>query len=233
MLISRSHRFYFLKAKKCAGTTIECVLGQLCQGPEDICTSFGVVEQIDKQFRVGSVQVSSEFHEHSNYKDIKNLDISNLTPIISIRHPYEIVASSCAWHVHQDINTIEDVKEYRDLGYVPKKTDEYLRYSFETMFGRKCLPYWRNKRNNHERFRQYEFYGDALYDPDLITIKFDNLQNDLSDLCNHFHIDQFIPHTKKSHVFNYEECKRIFTKDQLNQIYEYFKNSFIYWGWER
>lgn len=49
MIISHAHRFIFLKTQKCAGTSIELALSQLC-GPDDVITS---VTPSDEKMRVG------------------------------------------------------------------------------------------------------------------------------------------------------------------------------------
>jgi hypothetical protein len=49
MIISHAHRFIFLKTEKCAGTSVELALSQIC-GPDDVITR---VAPADEQKRVG------------------------------------------------------------------------------------------------------------------------------------------------------------------------------------
>lgn len=49
MIISHAHQFIFLKTQKCAGTSIEMALSQLC-GPDDVITP---VSPEDEKMRVG------------------------------------------------------------------------------------------------------------------------------------------------------------------------------------
>jgi hypothetical protein len=49
MIISHAHRFIFLKSQKCAGTSIELALSQVC-GPADVITS---VSADDENLRTG------------------------------------------------------------------------------------------------------------------------------------------------------------------------------------
>lgn len=49
MIISHAHQFIFLKTKKCAGTSIELALSQIC-GPDDVITR---VSPEDENARVG------------------------------------------------------------------------------------------------------------------------------------------------------------------------------------
>ena len=49
MIISHAHRFIFLKTEKCAGTSIELALSQIC-GPDDVITR---VSPEDENARVG------------------------------------------------------------------------------------------------------------------------------------------------------------------------------------
>ena len=49
MIISHAHRFIFLKTQKCAGTSVELALSQLC-GPDDVITP---VTSSDEAMRIG------------------------------------------------------------------------------------------------------------------------------------------------------------------------------------
>lgn len=49
MIISHTHRFIFLKTQKCAGTSVELALSQIC-GPDDVITR---VSADDEKLRVG------------------------------------------------------------------------------------------------------------------------------------------------------------------------------------
>lgn len=44
MIISHAHRFIFLKTQKCAGTSIELALSEIC-GPEDVITSLSADDE--------------------------------------------------------------------------------------------------------------------------------------------------------------------------------------------
>jgi len=228
MLISRSHGFYFLKPKKSAGTTVECVLGQLCQGENDVYTKFRVSEEVDKNYRQGSTpnEFSTEFVEHTNYDDLSSrVDLSGLTPIAVIRHPYAICASGCAWHGR-------GYKQYNAQGFVSQKSDDYVRWWYNKRFGPNCDAVYSEERK-YEMYRQYEFYGDALKHPDLITLRFSHIEEDLNNLCDQYDIPAEIPHTKKTNQYTPEKCKEILYDYQLEHIQEYFKKSFDYWGWEK
>lgn len=49
MIISHAHRFIFLKTQKCAGTSVELALSQIC-GPDDVITR---VTANDEKLRIG------------------------------------------------------------------------------------------------------------------------------------------------------------------------------------
>ena len=222
MLLSKSHGFYFLKPAKTGGTTIECVLGQLCLGDEDIITQFRKTEDVDSKYRQGKYkEFTNEFVEHTTYSELtERMDVSGLRPIIVIRHPYEICASEAAW-------CGSGMDQYVDTGLIKPKSDSFIRWWFTRRF---VDP---NTRERRESYYQYSFYGDALHHPDLYTIRFSNLNEDLKNLCDQYGIPKEIPHTKKSASYNYLQCKNIFTAEQLEYIQEQFADEFAYWGWEK
>jgi hypothetical protein len=232
MLVSFSHGFYFLKPAKTAGTTIECVLGQLCQEKNDIFTKFRKSENIDNQYRQGKYQksYSENFKEHTNYKELtQNLDVSELRPVIAIRHPYEICASECAW-------SGKGIEEYNKGNSIEKTSEEYLRSKFDSRF-MQPLKYGFSdiilNKFHLEIYRQYEFYDKALEHSNLYTIRFSNLQEDLENLCEIYNISKNIPHTKKTGTYTAEKVSKIFSDKQLNLIHKFFKNDFDYWKWKK
>jgi len=229
MLVSRSHGFYFIRPKKVAGTTTECVLAQLCQGENDIYTKFKVSEERDKPNRKGEYtkDYSPDFVDHTNYADLSSrVDLSGLTPIITIRHPYAVCASGSAWMGRGQ-------KQYTTDGFVSKKSDIYVRYWFEKRFGPdRDDVNGEIGDNKYEMYRHYEFYGDALKHPDLITIRYSHLIEDLSNLCDMYDIPVDIPHCKKTSEFTPERAKEIFHDHQLEYIQESWKKTFDHWGWE-
>jgi hypothetical protein len=238
MLVSYSHGFYYLKAAKVGGTTIECVLGQLCQGEDDIYTKFRLTEDIDSQFRKGSIvkkYVDPEiFTEHTTYSELsKKLNIDGLRPIVSIRHPYEICASECFWND-------QGTNEYNQNGEVSWKDDDYLRMKFDQRWSEyksKTHKFLQDKfeklckENMLKRYKLYQFYGDALNDKNLFTIRFSNLEEDLTNLCKQYNINPDIPHTKKTRSLTAEQVSNILRKDQLELIHDFFSEDFRYWGW--
>jgi len=222
MLVSKSHGFYFLKAAKTGGTTIECVLGQLCNGDDDVITKFRLTEDADSAYRQGNCkEFTDEFVEHTSYAELtERMDVSGLRPIIAIRHPYEICASEAGW-------CGSGMKQYNDTGLVKPKSDSYIRWWFNKRFVDL------NTKEKRGIYNQYSFYGDAIHHPDLITIRFSHLEEDLNNLCDQYDIPAEIPHTKKSGSYTFEKCKEIFTQTQLEHIQEYFADEFAHWGWEK
>jgi hypothetical protein len=221
MLVSKSHGFYFLKAAKTGGTTIECVLGQLCTGDDDIITKFRLTENTDSAYRKGECkEFTDEFVEHTSYAELtERMDVSDLTPIIAIRHPYEICASECSW--------CDLEKTYGQNGSITLRSHKYIRWKYNKRF---LDP---NTKEERGIYNQYSFYGDAIHHPDLITIRFSHLEEDLNNLCDQYDIPAEIPHTKKSGSYTFEKCKKIFTQTQLEHIQEYFADEFAHWGWEK
>lgn len=238
MLISYSHNFYFLKSPKVAGTTTECVLGQLCQGENDVYTTFNKSEIIDKDNRKGNYKnfaynnenKRSEYNEHLNYnKASKLFDLKNLRPIVNIRHPYEICASECAWN---DIG----MNEYIQNKSVKEKSDEYIRNKFDKRFYEPLqngFSIFNIKKHYLHIYRLYEFHQKSLDNPNLYVIRFDHLDEDLGALCKEYGIIKDIPHTKKTRSFKAEEVANILTRKQLNLINEFFANDFEFWNWSK
>lgn len=221
MLVSRSHGFHYIKSCKVGGTTIECVLGQLCQGPEDIFTKFRLTEDTDKKYRQGNITKKyidpEDITEHINYEELsEKIDLSDLRPIISIRHPYEICVSECQW-------ASIGIEEYNKTGKVEIKSDVYIREIFDKLI----IP------DRIHKFRLYQFHGKSLYHPKLFTIRFTHLQEDLKTLCEEYNINSFIPHTKKTRSIKAYEVPKILSKEQLRIIHFLFKKDFDHWGWEK
>lgn len=221
MLVSRSHGFHYIKSCKVGGTTIECVLGQLCQGPEDIYTKFRLTEDVDKDYRQGNMvkkYIEPEYlTEHIKYEELSaKIDLSNLRPIISIRHPYEICGSECQW-------AGIGIDQYNTNGEVNFKDDEYIRNAFDRLI----IP------ERIHKFRLYEFHGKSLHNPNLYTIRFSHLVKDLQNLCEEYKLKTKIPHTKKTRSLTAEEVSNILTKKQLSVIHTLFKKDFDFWGWKK
>lgn len=241
MLISRSHGFYYLKPCKVGGTTIECLLGQLCQGENDIYTKFKYTESADAKYRLGNLKKQYLDHqilvEHVTYKEAVSagVDFSGLRPIISIRHPYEICMSECLWNYEgmtDYIRTGTVEISYKDDDWIRKKFDErwHDRKHWNHNFSDGPIIY-NIKEKLFKKYRLFEFYGNALKQKNIFTVNFNNYKSDIKKLCDEYGIIDEIPHTKKTRSYKAKEIANILRNDQIDFIHKVFKNDFEHWNW--
>lgn len=188
-IISHSHKFIYIKARKVASSSVLVALGQHCTG-SDIVTAPGDAEG----FPTNSMN-DAGIRIHSGPDEIKQLVTQSqwdtYQKITCIRNPWDIVISFLFWRFlragrrrHQHIIVSDRLRETIANKVIPLDDPEYRGHITE---GLKLL----------ERNDTYHFAPDGSPYAD-IHLRYETLQDDFTTLCNQLGVAPSILPTLKS-----------------------------------
>jgi hypothetical protein len=220
MIISHKHKFIFIKTRKTAGTSIEISLSRFC-GKEDVITPITPEdEEIRKQFSIGPQNYKKNpndstflkikgifsqknnddlFWNHIPAKSVKNIvgekTWNSYYKFCFDRNPWDKTVSMFWWDQQQ--------KTAKDFGF-----DDW----FELM----------KKGILHYNYPLYSEDNEIIVD---FVGKFENLEEDLTNVCNKIGIkfDGWLPRAKGNFRKDKKHYSKYFNKNQRKFIADYFE----------
>ena len=223
MIISHTHKYIFIKSAKTAGTSLEAALSNYC-GDNDIITPLYDYEfNRDKNGQwIHHAMNYGDYRQHESGITIRNKvgqDIWNSYFKFSIaRNPWDRVVSLFNWKARNDPALKPRKRFYHRLGF-PFDELEKTKELF-TVFAKED---W--KTND-------DFY---IIDDELsvdFIVRYENLANDFSEVCNRIGIENItLPHLKSGFRkrFHYSEY---YNEESKSVIAERHKNDIRLFGYQ-
>ena len=220
MIISHSHKFIFIKSFKTAGTSLESILSNVCSG-DDIVTPLN-------DFKHNRTETGEFIHKAMNYEEFSKLGLKNLqhadAKVIKenvsrevwegyfkfsiARNPWDRAVSFFFWEMRQDPRIKPEKKFYHHLG-IPFDEIGQLRELFANFLNSGDWP-------SNDPF--YVMNGKLCVD---YIIRYENLQNDFSEVCRRIGIPEMpLPRLKggiRSNKYHYTDYYNDETKELVAQ----------------
>lgn len=248
MILSKKHKFVFVKGKKVAGTSLEVLLSSIC-GPEDIITPITPIDELYriKNSRRFAQNYGAKIDAHndfiSSFKTLPKNEIINIKkpkstfynhmPYCEILNLYEKI--SCDWIVfavercpYQKIisfaNWQLNLEQY-------KKNGKPMASNFEVL---KRQVYKLIENGNLTKVKNIDLYKDDEGFVKTQILRYERLEKDIEGLMSKLGINKYpkLQHFKKGMHAIKIDLHDILSSDQLKEINHLFKEEFELFGYE-
>lgn len=248
MILSKRHKFVFIKGRKVAGTSLEIFLSDLCRS-EDIVAP---ITPIDEQHRLlnGKIAaqnygVSNEAHD-SYFEKLRRLPKEKLGKLTKPKSTYyshmsygEVVdafgeipddwtvfaVERCPYRKVISLSNFRlNFKDYKKSGKVMSSSIPKLRKQVAKIIKDETIQKVKNIHLYKDR--------DGTLRPNIL--RYENLAEEVAALMSTLGISTYpkLPHLKKGMLSNSMDLREVFTPEQLRSINELFKDEFEAFGYE-
>ena len=221
-IISHSHRFIFIKARKVASSSLLVALGQYCSG-QDIVTAPGDTEGYPNNARNDAGTVKTHTHPDVIRRMAGETAWESYTKVTAVRNPWDVAVSSLLWRYYRggkrwNAHYTDQFRKAVDTRTIDPTDPEFKQHMFSVI---ESLP------------RNCNFYfaddGSARAD---VYLRYETLQPDYDALCQKLGLPQnTLPILKaQSRVpgWNYRE---FFDEELKTAVYDAAKRTIEYFDY--
>ena len=248
MILSKRHKFVFIKGKKVAGTSLEVLLSSIC-GEEDIITPITPVDELYRflNYQKTAQNYGADIQAHENFVlslkgARKNGPASILIPKSSYKNHMsflevtknygEIPGSWYVFAIERSpyykvlslANTLSKFESYVNTGNTMISSIDDLKTSLDKIIEEGLI----------KRVKNIDNYKDNTGVLKTDILKYENINQDIILLMQRFGIQDYpkLPHLKKGLLSNSLSIQDICSKPQLQIINEVFREEFELFDYE-
>jgi len=243
MILSKKHKFIFIKGKKVAGTSIEVLLSHLC-GNQDIVTPITPIDERSRFHSSGTCAQNYACNPEEHHSFISLIKSNNDKELENILLPkgkyYNHMPLKEVLYLQKDISedwlvfAAERDPYSKIISYANMqiKFNEYLNDGKPMLSDLKSLKHQIERNFDDGTYldvKNIDLYKDPSNIIKTVIIKYDDLDNQLSEIISQLGIINHPPlkQYKAGLSSNKIDPFSIYTKKQLHQINETFEEEFL------